>query len=495
MIGRTRETLVAPPTTASMVATAGQTMRSTSSWLVLCTAALAAGCDHIDSLDPGWLLQARHQPHASQEGQWAGHHGATLHGVATADATPPVHFDSQRNVRWQVDLRGVGNSSPTIYGERVFVTAQRHGDPPSLVVLCINRTDGSIAWERSVGTPIGQTHHKNGYASSTVATDGERIYATFGALGVFCFSVDGEPLWRTPLDHWDHAWGQASSPVLSGDLVIQLADGANGSYLIAMNCYTGAVLWKTARRSSGCWTTPVLMPVVVNGQPRWEIVVNGTGSSNGSPGYVIAYAPDTGKELWRVRGTSDIPCPTAIVGESIVVSTSGKNGPIVAIRPGGSGDVTQSHVLWRLPWGGPSVPTGLIENQLLFLISDGGLLRCLNVEDGSELWHKRLHRSYSASLVAGDGKLYCTSERGDIHVFAAADRCELLAVNHLRQPCLATPAIAHGDLFVRTDQHLYCFTNQSETGRDNGTLAGDVQTGSTTDATVEPIPTSTVPAE
>ncbi len=189
---------------------------------------------------------------------------------------------------------------------------------------------------------------------------------------------------------------------------------------------------------------------------------------------MIAYDPQSGTELWRVQGTTDIPCPTAIVGESLVVSTSGTNGPIIAIRPGGRDDATHTHVAWRKAWGGPYVPTGVIENGLLYLVSDGGIFRCLDLENGETCWEKRLDGSYSASLVAGDGKLYATSEQGDIHVLATGDRCQLLAVNHLRQKCLATPAIAQGELFVRTEQQLYCFAQAPAPASESPHIAHDL---------------------
>ena len=249
--------------------------------------------------------------------------------------------------------------------------------------------------------------------------------------------------------------------VVVGDTLVQLADGAPDRYLMAFNCYSGELRWVTQRASSGSWTTPVLVKSEAGRRVRWELVVNGTGSTNGSEGYVISYDPSTGEELWRVRGTTDIPCPTAIVGNGLVISTSGGNGPgpIIAIRPGGSGDVTDSRVVWKSPWGGPYVPTGIIDEDRLYLISDGGILRCLELDRGDILWETRLQHSFSASLVAGDKKIYALSERGDLRVFAAGERCRLLAVNRLGERCLATPAIAHGEIFVRGEVHLFCFAN------------------------------------
>ena len=443
--------------------------------LVLATFCLG-GCNRLESLEPlepSLLSPSARQPEQPQPGQWPGYRGGTLQGVA-GNATLPILFGPEVNVRWCVDLPGTGNSSPTVFGDRVFLTAQYPGNPPELVVICIDRVAGDVRWEQVVGIAAGKTHHKNGYATATVATDGERIYATFGPRGVFCFSVEGELLWNVPLDHLEHPWGHASTPVLAGNLVVQLADGARGSRLTALNCYTGQTVWSAERESSGAWTTPALVSVEANGAPRWELVVNGTGSTNGAPGYVIAYDPDTGDELWRVQGTTDIPCPTAIVGESLVVSTSGMNGPIIAIRPGLVADGARPRIAWRLPVGGPHVPTGVIANGLLYLVSDGGILRCFEAETGDELWKKRLRRTHNASLVVGDGKLFATSEQGDIHVFDMTGDHKLLAINRLQQRCLATPAIGRDELFVRTERRLYCFAEPLETASDNTAATSDV---------------------
>jgi outer membrane protein assembly factor BamB len=346
----------------------------------------------------------------------------------------------------------------------VLLTAEIAGDPVTLVVLCYDRRTGELAWRYDAGTASGQTHRKNGYATPTVVTDGKRIYATFAGLGVHCLGLSGERIWHVPLDRLDHEWGFASSPVLAGDALIQLCDGEQGSYLVALDRFDGRIRWRTPRDSSGCWATPVLMRSAAGPEPRWELVVNGTGQSDGSQGYVIAYDPVTGVELWRVRGTTDIPCPSVIVGDDLVVSTSGLNGPIIAIRPGGTGDVTESHVAWKLPWGGPYVPTGLIFQDRLFLLADGGVLRCHDVDSGEELWTQRLHRTYSASLIAGGNLLYAVSERGDVHVMEVGqvDRPpKIVAVNRLRERCLATPAVARGELFIRTDTHLYSISSRA----------------------------------
>jgi outer membrane protein assembly factor BamB len=191
---------------------------------------------------------------------------------------------------------------------------------------------------------------------------------------------------------------------------------------------------------------------------------------------VIAYAPDSGSELWRVRGTSDIPCPSIIVGDELLFSTSGGNGPVMAIRPGGSGDVTATHVVWRHAVGGPYVPTGVYVEGRLFTIADSGLFRCLEAESGRELWRRRLRGAFTASLVAGAGCIYAASERGEVYVLAADDHYELLAVNSLNEGCFATPAVAEGEILLRTARRLYCIARRPQqlaAGDDPGANSGD----------------------
>jgi outer membrane protein assembly factor BamB len=396
-------------------------------------------------------------PDTFQADRWSGFRGGLLNGVSPS-GNLPVRFGRHQGVRWKQRIPGRGNSSPTVWGDRVLLTTQRGGAEGPVAVWCLDRHTGTLRWRRELETPRGSTHAKNGHATPTPATDGRRVFAAVGAQGVFCLDMNGQLLWHAPLDGAAHRWGHAASPVLVGDLVIQLVDGDKESWLVALDRYSGEQRWRTPRQSAGCWSTPTLVRVSGDPRGRWELVVNGTGSPNGSPGCVIAYDPLSGEPLWQVHGTTDIPCPSPIVGAGLVISTSGPNGPVMAIRPGGQGDVRQTHVVWQREWGGPYVPTGLISGDRLYILSDGGLLECLDPRDGQTIWKERLHRTHSASLVAGDGKVYAVSERGDVHVVADRREFELLAVNRLDERCLATPAIAEHQLFVRTRRHLYCFT-------------------------------------
>ncbi len=360
-------------------------------------------------------------------------------------------------MRWRAEVPGRGVSSPVVWSDYVFLTTALPGDElPQLAVLCYRRDDGQLLWQAEVGRAGGRTHAKNGYASATVATDGERVYSFFGTTGLFCHDLHGKQLWRAELGNLDHQWGTAASPVLCGDLVVQLCDAEQDSYIAGFDKMSGRRVWRTPRPSYGCWTTPVLIEASTAQGKRQELVVNGTSSRVSDGRMVIAYDPADGRELWRVRGTTELVAPTLLIGDGLVYSTSGRNGPIIAIRPGGDGDVTQTHVAWRRDRGGPYIPTGLYYRDRLYILNDAGVVACYDAASGNELWRSRLRGTFTASLVAAADRIYAVDERGTVFVFAAADRFELLAQNDMHEKVLATPAIAGGDLFLRTESHLYC---------------------------------------
>ncbi|MCA9153352.1 MAG: PQQ-binding-like beta-propeller repeat protein [Planctomycetales bacterium] len=386
--------------------------------------------------------------------EWSQWRGGVL-GGAVDERPLPTAWRAGEGLLWEVEIPGRGNSSPVVVGDSVLLTSEvstAAGD--ELAVICIDRFDGSRRWLTNVAVARGRTHQKNGFASATVASDGERVFASFGAAGLFCLNMAGELVWKAELPGDGHQWGSASSPVLFAGLVIQLAETPSESWLLAFDARTGREVWRTHRESRGCWTTPVLMERGASGGGDWQLVVNGTSSDNGQAGFVIAYEPSTGRELWRARGTSDIVCPTAIVADDQVISVS--NNAVFAVSADGLGDVTTSHVRWRLPSGGAYVPSGVFYRNRIYLITDGGVVTCHRPDSGETLWRKRFRGTFSASLVAGDGKLYAVSEQGDVQVFEAGDEFVSLATNRFNDRCLATPAISNGQFFVRGESRLYC---------------------------------------
>lgn len=396
--------------------------------------------------------------------RWPGWRGRNGSGVAPA-GHPATSFGANEGFRWKVEVPGEGNSSPVVWDDLVLLTTALDAtDPPTLAILGFDRSDGRLAWKTEVGPARGRTHAKNGHASATVATDGERVFAFFGSAGLYGCDLSGELAWRAELGGLDHMYGTAASPVLHGDSVIQLCDSAKHSYLAAFDKRSGDPIWRTDRPSSACWSTPILVEAETGSGPRAELVVNGTGSRSPDGRLVIAYDPADGRELWRVGGMSELVAPTPMTRDGLIFCHSGRNGPILAIRPGGSGDVTASRVVWRQPRGGPYIPTGVVYRNRLFLVGDSRELACYNAGSGQPVWTERLRGTFTASLVAADGRVYATSEQGVVYVFAAADTFQLLAQNDLEERCLATPALSGGELLIRTRRHLYCFPASEAAG-------------------------------
>jgi len=429
----------------------------------LCWALLSSGCGPSFEAEPGALglpLADRDVLETGrQTGRWPGWRGTNGSGVAPG-GRPPIRFSQRHGYRWRIPVPGRGNSSPVIWDQHVLLTsALEEADPPQLALLCFDRRDGRLRWQATVELLKSRTHPKNGYASATVATDGVRIFAFFGASGLACFDFKGRVLWEADLGPVDHQWGTASSPVLFDQSVIQLCDAAEDSSLVAYHMASGRLLWRTPRPSHGCWTTPVLVELE---EGRQELVVNGGAEGENGQRMVVAYDPSEGSQLWQVRGTSDLVIPTVLVGNGLVYSLSGRNGPILAIRPGGRGDVTQTHVVWSYRRGGPYIPSGVVYRNRLYVVTDAGHLTSYNAGDGAVIWRHRLRGPFTASLIAADGRIYAANERGTVYVVAAADQFKLLAENALDEPCLATPAMADGELFIRTEGHLYCFPGPRE---------------------------------
>jgi outer membrane protein assembly factor BamB len=390
---------------------------------------------------------------------WPAWRGVNTSGISTSQHLPTT-WTTQQNIRWKQAVPGKGNSSPVVWGDHVLLTSGvEDSQGVQLSVYSFDRQTGTRQWKTEPVHCSGSTHSKNGYASASVTTDGNLVYAFFGSAGLTAFDLEsGRQRWRKELGPLEHQWGTASSPVLVGNLVVQLCDAAVNSSIQAFDKTTGERVWNTSRDSSGSWSTPVLVEATdAAGQKRRELVVNGTGVDGGDGGAVIAYDPATGQELWRVVGTTEVVCPSAIVGDDLVISTSGRSGPIIAIRPGGDGDVTHSNVVWKHSKGGPYVPTGIAYRNRLYTIADGGILSCYNLGNGDEIWRDRLRGTFSASLIAGNGNLYATSEYGVVYVVAASDTFQPpIAANDMQERMMATPAAAGDDLFLRTETQLYC---------------------------------------
>ncbi len=423
----------------------------------------------------------------AQDGvHWPSFRGAQAVGIAEGYPTP-VQWDAakSRHVRWKTPIPGLGFSSPVIWGDRIFITTAVSGakqaplrvglygdiDPAdddaeqSYKVFCLDKKSGRILWERTAhtGKPKTRRHPKSSHANPTMATDGQHAVAFFGSEGLYCYNMQGKLLWKKDLGVLDAGffmapraqWGFASSPILFEDMVIIQSDVLTNPFLAAFRLKDGSEIWRTKREDVPTWSTPT---VHVQGS-RAQLIVNGFKHIGG-------YDARTGKELWRLRGGGDIPVPTPVVAHGLVFITNSHGGPspVYAIRLTAGGDISlrgeersNEHIAWSEARGGAYMQTPLVYGDYLYVCRDNGVLSCFRARDGERMYQQRLASGpdgFSASAVAANGKLYFTSEQGDIYVVKAGPQFELLATNPMHEICMATPAISEGVLYIRTRSHL-----------------------------------------
>jgi outer membrane protein assembly factor BamB len=320
-------------------------------------------------------------------------------------------------------------------------------------MLAFARSDGKQLWETFVPTDgVEHVYPKNSRASATAVTDGKLVYASFGTHGLAAFDFAGKLVWHTPVGKLNNYHGSAGSPILHNDRLFIYQDHRRtedtGSFVAAYDKNTGKQIWKTARAATVGWGTPV----VIRSGEREELIVS-------SQGDVQAYDPATGKALWTVAGMTREVIPTPVVAEGLVICSAGRQGPTIAIRPGGSGDVTATHVAWSSPKGAPFVPSGVVVDGVLYLVNDiQSILTAHDVKTGEVLYQGRLGEAkkegFSASPIANDGKVFFTNDDGETFVLKAGREFNLLHVNSLGEQTLASPALVDGTWYFRTASSL-----------------------------------------
>ncbi len=416
---------------------------------------------------------------------WPSFRGPSASGVADGQQ-PPLKWDVVKgtHVLWKTAIPGLGHSCPIVWGKYVFlttavgskgeakvrignygdITSVNETDKHSWQVLCLDRDSGKILWSRTAceGVPRVKRHLKGSHANCTPATDGKHVVACFGAEGLYCYDFEGRLRWKRDLGVLDssfavlgeYEWGFGSSPLLYSGLVLLQCDLGSGSFLAAYSLEDGRRVWSTPRDEIASWSSPTLW----TNSRRVELVTNGSQ-------YARGYDPLTGKELWRLAKKSEATIPTPIFGHDLVFIASGNRPiqPIIAIRPGASGDISLAEgeeanaaIAWSRMRGGPYMTTPLLYGDYLYVCSNAGMLTCYEARTGKEVYKQRMGgTSYTASPVAADGRLYFASEQGEVRVVATGPRFRLLAVNDMGDICMATPAISGGALFVRTQHFLY----------------------------------------
>jgi outer membrane protein assembly factor BamB len=375
----------------------------------------------------------------------------------------PVTWSSKENIVWRTEMPGPGTSCPIVVGKRVYITAYsgyglvpNEGEMDKLMrhLLCIDREKGTILWTKDFRPVLPESKYQkgndseHGYSSSTIASDGQSLYVSFGKSGVYRLDMDGKEIWNASVGTGTSGWGSSNSPVLYKDMVIINASIESQS-LVALNKSDGKEVWRTKGIRSS-WNTPVL----VDAPNGTEVVV----SDNNN---VLAFDPANGKEVWRVSGFNNYVCASVVANKNIVyvVRTGGKAGSALAIKSGGQGDVTDSHVIWRSPKSS-LVPSPVYYEGRLYW--PGGVAQCLDAANGKEVYAGRLTgggTSFYASPLAADGKIYYVTRTAGTYVIQVGPEFKQLAYNKFDDDSSRSNAspIAHdGCILMRTDKYLYC---------------------------------------
>ncbi|MBI3839110.1 MAG: PQQ-binding-like beta-propeller repeat protein [Planctomycetia bacterium] len=378
-------------------------------------------------------------------------------GQGHSDSTGvPLAWSETEHVRWKTEIPGEGWSSPVVQRNQVWMTtATKNGC--SLRAICANRATGRIVHDVEVfkrNNPI-EKHATNSYASPTPIIDGDRLYVSFGTMGTACLDAHtGAIVWQTQVLELDHEVGPGSSPAIFGNLLLFNCDGTDVQYGAALDKSSGALVWKTPR--SGVITKPkdrkkaFSTPLVIQSTGRDLVIMT-------AAEWVYAYDPRSGDEIWNVKHPGFSIAPRPVFGHGLVFVSSGYILPeFLAIRPDGAGDITATNVVWRTDKGVPAKPSPLLVGDELYLLSDGGVISCLDAKTGKQHWRQRLGGgNFSASPIEVEGRIYCCGEDGRTIVFAAGQKFKELARNQLTGRFMASPAVAGRALYLRTDTHLY----------------------------------------
>ncbi len=406
---------------------------------------------------------------------WPAWRGPLGTGI-TEETKLPVKWSTTENVKWRVALPESGNSTPIVWGDRIFLT-QSVGQQRAL--WCLARADGRKLWQQEITATLTDvpTHQTNPYCSSSPVTDGERVIVWHGSDGLHCYDLSGKKLWSRDLGGQRHIWGYGSSPMIVGDLCFLNFGPGERNFLVAVNKRTGRTVWQhdedigygkvaptpdakaaknaqTAATYLGSWTTPVIKRI----DGREQLLLNW-------PGRLAAYEPATGKELWACAGLNPLSYTSPIYEGDTVVAMGGFNGSTIAVRAGGSGDITASRRIWQHPRTKQRIGSGVIRDGHIFIHNDPGIAECFELATGKLVWEERLtgagksRQNWSSVLLSGDN-CYTITQGGDCFVFKASPKFELVAANALGEPSNSSVVASNGELFIRTHAALWCIADQ-----------------------------------
>ena len=382
--------------------------------------------------------------------EWTEFRGANGSGFVE-EANPPVRWSNEDNVLWRSPVAASGWSSPVVKNDRIFFTGADQ-ETGALIVFCYALDSGRELWaEEVLKMPSNRPKHKkNTDASSTPCLAENRVFAHFGHFGTVCLDFDGNVIWKQTGLQYSPVHGNGSSPVLVDDLLVYHADGNKNPQIVALHQDTGKVVWSVERRTDADKKFSFCTPSLVERDGRKILISPASGA-------VFAYDPKNGSELWRVeygQGFSVVPRP--VIGLNHAFIASGFMRPnVMAIRLGGEGDVSDSHVTWETSRGGPNTPSMVLSKERLYFVSDGGIVSCVEALTGKRIWQERITGNVSSSpIIAGD-RLYLGTEEGVMYVLRAGDTFETIATNDFDERIFATPAVIGDTLVVRTDAALY----------------------------------------
>jgi outer membrane protein assembly factor BamB len=420
-----------------------------------------------------------------QAQQWPGFRGEFASGIQDgADLPDTWNVETSENVKWKIDIPGLGLSSPVIWDNKLYLTTAisgggedglkvgLYGDIDAVEdesqheywVYCVDKNTGDVLWKKLAykGVPATKRHTKSSHANPTIATNGKYVVAFFGSEGLYCYDNEGMLLWQRNFGTLNSAffrvpeasWGFASSPLIYEDKVIIQCDVIGDCFVAALDVKTGEDIWRSKREDVPTWSTPN----VYEGDNTKQVIVNGFKHIGG---YDLA----TGEEIWRMANGGDIPVPTPIFANDLIYihGAHGRYAPIYAIKPTAEGDITlkegettNEFVAWGIERGGAYMSTALVYGDYLYNMRGNGMLSCYNALTGELVFKERIPdaRSITASGVAADGKLYYCTEQGLVFVVRASDKFEVLAKNDLNDIIMATPAISDKHLYIRTQHHL-----------------------------------------
>ncbi|MBM3876731.1 MAG: serine/threonine protein kinase [Verrucomicrobia bacterium] len=402
-------------------------------------------------------------------GNWPAWRGPTGDGICTENNLP-MKWSATENVKWRIPLPERGNSTPVVWGEKVFVT---QAVQERRTLMCLNRADGKLAWQVGVATNEKEpTHSTNPYCPASPATDGERVIVSFASDGLFCYDFAGKELWkRTDLGRQFHIWGNGASPVIRGNLCFLNFGPADATYLIAVDKRTGKTVWKQDESTGykhpkpgekgvqgetyiGSWTTPIVTTV----EGKEQLLMSW-------PKRLVAYDLQTGSEIWHCTGLNPLCYTSPIHADGIVVAMGGFGGSAFAVRAGGGGDVTGSRRLWHHPRSPQRIGSGVIHDGRIYIHNDPGTAMCLDLKTGATVWSETLtgkapsKQNWSSVMLAG-GHCYSITQGGDCFVFKASPQFELVSVNSLGEPSNSSIAPSNGELFIRTHRSLWCIAEK-----------------------------------